>query len=308
VAELASIELPAIAAPSAPGPARGHHLSRFALIFGIWTLLAIIRTPSAIFVNGFGAATLRGWEYGFGLMLVTLVPWMLATPLILLIADKLPLERRAWGRRLALHILLAIVIIAIASAAGVLLSRPFTGYSPVDAFGWWWTRETIVSGLYAVTSYVAVLGVGHAARYFERSRRLRLALDRAMGQIDEAGRPSAAASGRYLSRLAVRDRTGRHFVELASVDRIDAADHYLAFRSAGRDHLLRGSLSALEARLDPAEFVRVHRSTILRVASISAVRARGKGDQVIELHDGSRTMLGRSYQDSLRARLALDGL
>jgi two-component system, LytTR family, response regulator len=135
--------------------------------------------------------------------------------------------------------------------------------------------------------------------------RFRLALNRAVERIVDADTVMSGASQRYLSRLTVKDRTGRHFVELSAIDRFDADDHYLKFKSGGRPYLLRGSLEALEPRLDPQQFVRIHRSCLVRMASVKAVRARGNGDYMFVLRDGSTAPIGRSYHGELRARLGL---
>jgi two-component system LytT family response regulator len=136
--------------------------------------------------------------------------------------------------------------------------------------------------------------------------RFRLALNRAIERIvDDADTVICGAPRQYLSRLTVKDRTGRHFIELIAIDRFDADDHYLKFKSGGRAYLLRGSLGELEPRLDPQQFVRIHRSCLVRIASVKAVCARGNGDYMFELHDGSAAPIGRSYHADLRARLGL---
>jgi hypothetical protein len=104
---------------------RHRTISRGALIVVAWTLLAIIRTPSALLVNGLPANSASYWGRVFVGVFASLVPWMLATPLILLVAEKLPLQKEARWRQLVLHLPFAIAIVVTASGAGVLLSRPF---------------------------------------------------------------------------------------------------------------------------------------------------------------------------------------
>ena len=269
----------------------------FALILACWTVLALIRTPSTILSNGFDAHSVQGWEYGFGAAFMMLVPWMLATPLILTLVSRYPFQGRTWDHRLPLHVLFAIPIIALVSAAGTVLSRPFTGYRPLE-FRWWLAKGTLVAGAYAVTSYAAVVAVGCAWTYLNHNERLRHAL---RGMAQRADEP--CAEDPYLRRLAVKNRGGSDLIDLRGVDRIDAADHYLSFQCDGREHLVRGSLSALEAQLDPAQFVRIHRSTIVRIDAVTAVSARRAGYYIAQLRDGSRTKVGRSYGAEVRTRL-----
>jgi LytS/YehU family sensor histidine kinase len=153
------------------------------LIVAAWTLLAVIRTPSALLVNGLPANSASHWEWKFAEVLASLVPWMLATPLILLVAEKLPLKGPASWRCLMLHLLLAIAIIVTASGAGVLLTRPLFDDIPGTELVWW-TRQTTISSFYAVTSYVAVLGIGYAMAYLERdNRREQLLVESRLGAL-----------------------------------------------------------------------------------------------------------------------------
>ncbi len=137
-----------------------------------------------------------------------------------------------------------------------------------------------------------------------RRERFRLALDRALARL-----PDTAANDRrapvYLSRLTVKDRMGSHFIDLSDIDRIDADDHYLVFTSRGRRYLLRGSLRDLQPQLDPEHFVRVHRSCLVRIAGIRAIRGRGDGDYLIDMRDGSTVPISRSHHGDIRTRLGL---
>lgn len=65
----------------------------------------------------------------------------------------------------------------------------------------------------------------------------------------------------------------------------------------GRSHLVRHTMSAMEARLDPERFARVHRSAIVNLSRVAEVRSRGERDHQVVLKDGTKLKLGRSYRD-----------
>ena len=133
------------------------------------------------------------------------------------------------------------------------------------------------------------------ARALDRAREaLRLRAGAALGD-----RPD------YLRRIAVRERDRTDLVDLGEVDYIDVGGHYLGIHVGTRVHLLRGRLSEIEARLDPGEFVRVHRSSIVRRDRVRQMAARRNGDCDLILADGSRVLMSRTYRDSLIARLSL---
>lgn len=221
---------------------QGRTIPRGALIITAWTLLAIIRTPSALLVNGLPANSASYWGWVFVEVFASLVPWILATPLILLVAEKLPLQRDASRWQLAFHLPFAIVIIVSASGAGVLLSRPFLDGIPGGELSWW-TRQTTISSFYAVTSYIAVLGIGYAMAYFERDKQRE----------------------RFLVESRLQSLTAQlnpHFLfnTLNAISALGYEDPALADESLSRlSEILRKSLSGLPAQISLDEEIALAR-------------------------------------------------
>lgn len=145
----------------------------------------------------------------------------------------------------------------------------------------------------------------HALDYllkpFDRERFTR-ALNRARAQLRGA---REAKPAEYLRRLAVKEKDRTDVVETASVDYIDVAGHYLCVHVGKAVHLIRGSLSDLEARLDPSHFARVHRSAIVQLDRVKSLAPRRNGDCDLLLKDGGKLLMSRTYADNLRARLGL---
>lgn len=112
-----------------------------------------------------------------------------------------------------------------------------------------------------------------------------------------------ARNNNYLSRVVVRSRGKAKVVDVAEIDWIEAADDYLKLHAGAEVHLMRGSLGAFEKRLDPAEFARVHRSTIVRLSRVKEMEPYFHGDYSITLTDGSRLRLSRTYRASFQAAL-----
>lgn len=97
----------------------------------------------------------------------------------------------------------------------------------------------------------------------------------------------------YLTRVSVRRRGRIVVVPITSVWRVDAADNYVTLQTAGGEFLLRETLSRIDAQLDPLMFLRVHRSTIVRIDRITQLQSRGNGDYDVTLTDGGRVPVGR---------------
>ncbi len=108
---------------------------------------------------------------------------------------------------------------------------------------------------------------------------------------------------RYLSRLAVRARRRIVLVDVETIDWIQAADNYVTVHAAGREYLLRETLGTLERQLNPARFVRIHRSTIAALARITELEPSSHGDFEVRLRDGTRLTLSRSWREHVERAL-----
>ena len=74
--------------------------------------------------------------------------------------------------------------------------------------------------------------------------------------------------------------------------------------AGGETHVIRERMQDLEARLDPALFARIHRSTLVRLAAIDSLLIGRQGDYAVRLVDGTRLPLARGRRDDLEARLS----
>ncbi len=106
---------------------------------------------------------------------------------------------------------------------------------------------------------------------------------------------------RALTRLAVKSPGRTTFVEVAEIDWIGAAENYVELHVSADMHLLRVTLARLEQALDPARFVRIHRSTIVAIDRIASLVPGVHGEYVVNLRDGTQLESGRSYSDRIRA-------
>ena len=106
----------------------------------------------------------------------------------------------------------------------------------------------------------------------------------------------------YVTRLPVRSDGRIKVIELADVDWLSAADNYVTLHAGGREYLVRDTIAAIERRLDPRSFVRVHRSTIVRLDRIVELLPDGHGDFEVRLKDGTRLGMSRTYRSAVEAR------
>jgi len=104
-----------------------------------------------------------------------------------------------------------------------------------------------------------------------------------------------------LDCIVVHERGRSLIVPVADVQRLSASGNYVEVHTAARRHLIRAALARLAQRLDPAEFLRVHRAHLVRAACIAEVVPRAHGDALLKLRDGSEVLLSRRYREMLPA-------
>jgi two-component system LytT family response regulator len=111
----------------------------------------------------------------------------------------------------------------------------------------------------------------------------------------------------YASRLPVRTGSRIQVVPVEEIEWIGAAGDYAELHTNGRCHLLRETMGSLEQKLDPRQFLRIHRSRIVRAGSIRELRSIENREYIVRLSDGSTLRSSRSYADRLEAWLSTGG-
>ena len=125
------------------------------------------------------------------------------------------------------------------------------------------------------------------------------------------GRAPRAESSRgrgdppYLERIAVESRGKVQVVPVAEIDFIVASGPYAELYVKDRRHLIRESMTVLEERLDPAHFLRIHRSVIVRIALVETLHKSPGGDYEVQLKGGRRLRVSRSRREELERRLGV---
>jgi two-component system LytT family response regulator len=144
---------------------------------------------------------------------------------------------------------------------------------------------------------------------FDR-RRFEKAMQRARERIlkekgDEMNQRTIAlleeikARSHHLSRLVVKAGGRVFFIKTEEIDWIEAEGKYVRLHVGKESHLLREAISSLEAQLDPAKFLRIHRSTIVNIDRIRELQPWFHNEYRVILRDGTELMLSRSCRKKL---------
>jgi len=100
-------------------------------------------------------------------------------------------------------------------------------------------------------------------------------------------------------RLVIRSAGKIQFVAIDDIDWINAEDNYVRIHAAGKTYLMRETVGGIEERLDPARFVRIRRSTIVRIDRIREIRPLMNGTFELMLEDGTRVTSARRFRESI---------
>jgi two-component system LytT family response regulator len=120
-----------------------------------------------------------------------------------------------------------------------------------------------------------------------------------VAELAAAARPS----GQPASRIVVRQGPKVHVIPAEKLDFAEAQDDYVSLRSEGKSYLKQQTLSDLESSLDPARFVRIHRSYLLNLDRLARIDTEGGEPKAVALHDGTRLPLSRSGYARLKGML-----
>ena len=112
-----------------------------------------------------------------------------------------------------------------------------------------------------------------------------------------AAEEDAPSSNRFEKLINIKDRGQIFRVDVDSIERIDAAGDYMCIYTADNSLILRETMKDLEKRLDPRNFQRVHRSTIVNLSQVRQVKPHTNGECFLVLESGAQVKVSRSYRD-----------
>lgn len=146
--------------------------------------------------------------------------------------------------------------------------------------------------------------------------RFEAALDRARKQVQQQKRAdlesrlrqllvetrTPPATGRGV-RFMVKERGAIRFVDAGDIDWVEAAGDYVILHCGEEKSMIRETMAGMEKKLSPEHFVRIHRSSIVRIASVREIKPYFHGDYIVYLKDGHELKLSRRYWSKVEEAL-----
>jgi two-component system, LytTR family, response regulator len=137
-----------------------------------------------------------------------------------------------------------------------------------------------------------------------REERLRNTLSRLRGHLALLNKQSAPAaretSSNDVERIPIKSNGRIILLKTDEIDWIEAEHNYVRLHTRGITHLIRETMSALEAKLSARRFRRIHRSTIVNVERIKEIQPWFRGDAIVVLDNGQKLTASRNFRDRLK--------
>jgi hypothetical protein len=242
------------------------------------------------------------WEFSNSVVILAVVP------LIVAFAHRLPISWSTWRVNLVRHAIGTVVFFAY-KAIGVIALRKLV----YAALGGHYDLNIVPSVIGSGRSVASVIGIEYlpdARTYLEilgASYAYRFILLQLSGEAREFTKPEAGAPVESLERpqrFLVRKLGKEFLVAVDDIEWLEAQGNYVNLHVRGHAYPLRSTMSAIESKLDPARFVRIHRSHIVNLDFLAEIHPLETGDASLILRGGSSVPCSRSYRSALRGRAA----
>lgn len=250
------------------------------------------------------------WELSSHVVLLALVPVLAA------FERRFPLYRPlGWWRTLGAHLAGSLVFCAL-HVGGMVLLRKAVAWAAGSAYDFGGGGSWLYEYLKDVRSYVSIVaGIAIYRLWLLRLQGEARVLDapEAAGEAASAppleappGPEPAGSSAPPVrpERFLVRKLRREFLIAAADIDWLQAQGNYVGLRVNGHDYLLRATLTDFLGQLDPARFVRVHRSHAVNLDRIREIEPTDGGDARLHLHDGSVVPCSRRYREALTGAAA----
>jgi hypothetical protein len=315
------------ASPSAPDLLPFVLRWRGAIAAGFWVLVFAVQAGTNTLVTlidlrgrggGFEPWEVATWEVSSNLVGLALIPFVVAA------VDRWPLHWGVLRRHLPWHAL-ASVAFCIAHVLGMVALRElaYAARGRDYVFGDW-PLQLGYEALKDVRSYALLVVAivvwrlllwrwqGEARLLQEPDEPAPATPASAASAASSPSAPAADPGAAAPAPPAAQDRPERFLVKklgkefllpTAEVEWVQAMGNYVNLHRRGHDYPLRATLSGIERQLDPAQFVRVHRSWIVNLAQVEAIEPLDSGDARLRMAAGGSVPCSRTHLDALRARV-----
>lgn len=273
---------------------------RLGLIFLAWTAYGVFFASQSLLR--------RGLSRGFADLPRHLVPWLLCaycwallTPLVLRLASRFPFAKDRFRYAFLVHMpaaaVFALMQLALYSFIATLLSTSGI-HRGISLY-----RELVTEEFHqSVLVYALIIAIYSAHQFLFKPDRMETQTSTSE-EINDRTEQQAIAPAEYLSRVSIKVNGRIVLLNIENVEWISSEGNYVSLHSTGKTYLLRETMDRIEKKLDPDDFVRLRRSTIVRIDQIQELHPTSKAEFEVLLKDGTRLSSTRRYRKNLQSAL-----
>jgi len=120
-----------------------------------------------------------------------------------------------------------------------------------------------------------------------------------MENKQQAEKTNGQVKQSYLNRILVKNSDKNIFVDVSEIRWIECSGNYLKLHLPEKSYMIRSSLKNLKSKLNPLQFVRIHRSWMVNINEVKEIEPWFSGDSKVTLSDGKTLRMSRNYKDNL---------
>lgn len=267
---------------------------RLALVFLAWTAYGLFFASQSIIRQGLS----RGLSRHLVPWLLCAYCWAILTPLVIRIASRFPFAKGKFARAFIAHIPAAVGFSLLQLGLYSVVASFISGFGMSRAFALY--KELVVEEVHqSVLVYALIVAIYSARHFFFKPDRVEIQ-EPPVAVINE---PLTTTPADYLTRVSVKVNGRIVVLNIEDVEWIASEGNYVSLHSKAKTYLLRETMDRIEKNLDPDAFVRLRRSTIVRIDQIQELHPASKGEFEVLLKDGTRLSSTRRYRKNLHAAL-----
>jgi hypothetical protein len=242
------------------------------------------------------------WGAAFAHALLLWYLFLPIVPLAIALAQKLPVAREHRLRNLGIHSLIALAVGAVHPYLYILVyslaMEPrwavFVAKSLLPYLHYWYMQDLLM----AVLAYAMAVAATQAFLYYRSFQQGQLRAQEEMNEEAPRILNQQSARPQTVKRILVKSGDKSIFLRPSEISWIEAQGNYVALHVGAQSYLVRQTIAALEATLDPARFQRIERSMIVNLDSIRELLPAGRGEWQIVLKDGVTLKLSHTFRES----------
>ena len=229
------------------------------------------------------------WEFSSLIAIVILIP------MLLFIDKKYPINIDKIKQSILLHLSLSVAFSICHVFLMVCLRKFYYHFTELSYEFGNWQVELVSEYRKDVLSYISILATFYIYRFV---------ISRLRNEATEIGIGEGEQDSAYAERLIVK-KIGKEFIiRVTDIEWVAASGNYMNLHIGDSCYPIRATMADLEKRLDPNQFVRIHRSSMVNLDLVKEIIALESGDFLLTLKNGHQLKLSRRYRDEVNARLA----